>query len=106
MGLIRLSDLVHEHKLALVVRFDEEGTESRALLASLLRRNLNMSNTIPPSTTEARWSRERTPPGPLAWSSGLRGGALAYIRPARYMDGYFLLGVELREVTRDIGRRE
>ena len=90
MGLIRLSNLVHERKPALVAtrRFDDEGTEGRSLLASQLRRNLNMSNTIPPSNMEVRWSRGRAPPGPLAWSSGLRSGALIYICPACYMDSY------------------
>ena len=75
MGLIRLSNLVHERKLALVARLDEEGTEGRALMTSLLHRNLNMSNTIPPSGMVERWSQVRAPPGRLAWSSGWGNGA-------------------------------
>ena len=74
MGLIRLSNLVHERKLALVARLDEEGTEGRALMTSLLHRNLNMSNTIPPSGMVERWSQVRAPPGRLAWSSGWGNG--------------------------------
>ena len=118
MGLILLSDLVQERKLALVARFDEEGTEGRALLASLLRRNLNMSNTIPPfgyggmlvigtgsswATSLVEWLGER---GLSIHLSGPLHGRLLFApgRSAEGDEGYRAAGITLEEEA--MGDRE
>ena len=48
IGLMRLSDLTHMRKLALVARFDQPDTLGRTLMSSILARNLNLSFTTPP----------------------------------------------------------
>ena len=45
IGLLRLSDLIHMRKLALVARFDQPNTLGRTLMSSILGRNLNLSFT-------------------------------------------------------------
>ena len=48
IGLLRLSNLIHMRKLALVARFDQPNTLGRTLMSSILGRNLNLSFTTPP----------------------------------------------------------
>ena len=47
IGLLRLSDLIHMRKLALVARFDQPDTLGRMLMSSISARNLNLTFTTP-----------------------------------------------------------
>ena len=69
IGLMRLSDLIHMRKLALVARFDQPDTLGRTLMSSILGRNLNLSFTTPPLGGDGQL-REGAAPTWTTWLSG------------------------------------